>query len=456
MIAIMMLVYTGVAVLLFKFKLLKPRPFPIAGVVLGGILIIGAVVAAWKQGAPISSRVVTVQPVVQLVPYVKGQVIKIHAKANRPMRKGDLLLEINPDPYQFTVNQSQAQLDTARQGVTEARAGVEAARAAVSKSKAGVDQAAAGVGQSKAAVANARAAIEKAKASVANAQAALLRAAAADELAKTEEQIALDLRKADAGAISVLRVAQATQKRKEAAAALTQADAGVGEAQAAEKQAEAGLRQAQADEVQAEAGLVAAKALVQQSEAGERQSAAAADVAESKVPAAQAQLADARFNLDQCRLLAPADGYVVNWMIQEGQMIAATSAMAAGTFICTSETIVVASFPQNQLANVQPGDDVEVILDPYPGRLFKAKVDYIIPASGEGQFDPSKTIPEASTIGSQGLLAVRISFTDGPPPGLGLGVGGVVAIYTDAVKPVHVVSKVVLRMKKWMLYVVPS
>jgi len=37
-----------------------------------------------------------------------------------------------------------------------------------------------------------------------------------------------------------------------------------------------------------------------------------------------------------------------------------------------------------------------------------------------------------------------------------MGSGGTAAIYTDRGKPVHVISKVTLRMKKWLLYVLPS
>jgi len=105
--------------------------------------------------------------------------------------------------------------------------------------------------------------------------------------------------------------------------------------------------------------------------------------------------------------------------------------------------------------NVEPGDDVDLILNPYPGRLFKAKVDTVIPASGEGQFDPSGQIPLASKIGSQGLLAVKIRLLE-EIPSVPLGAGGTVAIYTKQGKPVHVISKVAIRMKKWLLYVVPG
>src|SRR5262249_40421349 len=110
----------------------------------------------------------------------------------------------------------------------------------------------------------------------------------------------------------------------------------------------------------------------------------------------------------------------------------------------------------NDLMNVQAGDEVELILDPYPGQLFKAKVENVITATGEGQYAPSGQIPYASKVGSQGALAVKIRLTGAPPPNLPLGAGGAVAIYTDAGKPVHVISKVVIRIKKWLLYVIPS
>ncbi len=137
----MTLIYTGIVLLLFKKKLVKPRPMPIAVLVVVGILLVGGIVVAWFMCSPISGRVVTAQYVVQLVPYVKGQVLKVHAAANKPVKKGDLLLEINPEPYQYTVNQVQAQLKSAQDNVKQAGAGLEAAQANVAKSKAGIAQA---------------------------------------------------------------------------------------------------------------------------------------------------------------------------------------------------------------------------------------------------------------------------------------------------------------------------
>ncbi len=179
-------------------------------------------------------------------------------------------------------------------------------------------------------------------------------------------------------------------------------------------------------------------------------------MAQSNVPAVQAQLSDARFNLAQCTMYAPADGYVVNWQVQEGTMLVSLPLSPAGTFINTSETFIVASFPQNYLMHVKPGNEVELVLDPYPGRLFKGQVDNVITATGEGQYKVSGNIPYAAKVGSVGVLAVKMRLTETQPPNLPLGAGGTVAIYTDKGKPVHIISKVTIRMKKWMLYVLPT
>jgi multidrug resistance efflux pump len=302
MIALLVIVYATVVVVLFNVLKIKPTAFRIAGILVAGVLMIGGVVVAWTLSAPISKKLVTTQYVVQLVPYVKGQVKAVHAQGSQPMKKGDLLLEIDPAPYQFTVDQVEAQLKASKANVDQAKAAFEAANANVAKAKDGITQA--------------QAALEQAKAGVANAKANLSKAMASDDLTKTQEKIALSTQRANAGAISVLQVAQATQSRVEADAAVRQAGAGVGQAEASQQQAVA--------------GVAAANSTFQQAEASARQAGFAADVAQSTVPAIQAQLDDALFNLEQCKMKAPSDGYVVNWQVQPGTMLSSASAAGRG------------------------------------------------------------------------------------------------------------------------------
>jgi multidrug resistance efflux pump len=216
---------------------LKLGPKGIAWLAIGFGIPVVVVVAFWHLDAPMSSRVVTTQYVVQLVPYVKGQVKKVCAPANQPLKKGDLLLEIDPAPYRYAADQLQAQLLAAEQSVQQAAAALEAAKANVLKSRAAVVQALAAVAKAKAAVADARAGVNKAKASA--------------DLARTQEKMVLSTESFDAAAVSKLKVVQAEQKRKEADAALAQAETGVGQAVAAQQEAEAGLAQARSGEQRA-------------------------------------------------------------------------------------------------------------------------------------------------------------------------------------------------------------
>src|SRR5215831_4897963 len=128
MIMLMCLLFTAIVV---KLKL---GPKGIAWLAIGFGIPVVVLVAFWHLDAPMSGRVVTTQYVVQLVPYVKGQVKKVCARANQPLKKGDLLLEIDPAPYQFAVNQSEAQLAGANDTVRQKQAALEASEANVVKS----------------------------------------------------------------------------------------------------------------------------------------------------------------------------------------------------------------------------------------------------------------------------------------------------------------------------------
>src|SRR5262249_20596842 len=120
---------------------LKLGPKGIAWLAVVFVAPVFVVVIFWHLDAPMSGRVVTTQYVVQLVPYVKGQVKKVHAKANQPMKKGALLLEIDPAPYQYAVSQLEAQLAGARDSVKQKQAALEASEANVVKAGADVKQA---------------------------------------------------------------------------------------------------------------------------------------------------------------------------------------------------------------------------------------------------------------------------------------------------------------------------
>src|SRR5260370_36546308 len=105
MIAFLIVIYVAAVLVLFKVMHIKPTAYLVASMILVGIFMIGGGVVVWTQAAPITEKMVTSQYVGQLVPYVKGPVKTIHAQANQPLKKDDLLREVDPAPQQDTSGQ---------------------------------------------------------------------------------------------------------------------------------------------------------------------------------------------------------------------------------------------------------------------------------------------------------------------------------------------------------------
>jgi membrane fusion protein (multidrug efflux system) len=205
--------------------------------------------------------------------------------------------------------------------------------------------------------------------------------------------------------------------------------------------------------VEAGANWSAARAELREAQLNVTQLISALAVAKSNVVSVQSQLDDAKFNLKVSVFTAPSEGIVTDWQIRPGTFVVPLSLASAGTFIDTSDTFVIASFPAEELLHVQKGQPVELAFNSRPGELFRGKVENVLEATGEGQFAPGGKLPSAATVGSKGFLAVKITLDDASAAHeLALGTAGTVAIYTDFGAPFHVISKVTVRMKKWLYF----
>jgi multidrug resistance efflux pump len=175
--------------------------------------------------------------------------------------------------------------------------------------------------------------------------------------------------------------------------------------------------------------------------------------ARHSVSVSEADVKIANFDLDQCTYRSSVDGQVLNLQINEGTMAASWRFTSIGTVMDLSDTAVLAVFPQNQLKNVKPGNAVELAFKRRPGTVATGVVDSVLKYTGEGQFIPTLTLPTMANLGSKGFLAVRIRLDDEVlARKLPLGAAGSVAIYTDAGKPFHLISKITVRMNAWSNY----
>ncbi|MGZ5036276.1 MAG: HlyD family secretion protein [Usitatibacter sp.] len=385
----------------FKFKWLPWNTVSQVIVITLPILGLTALVLALNVFAPSSHDVRVLKYVINVVPQVRGRVVEVPAEGNRPMKKGDVLFRIDPTPYQLQVNALEAQLANAQGSSRELEEQLTGAVAQVAQSRAAIEQATARVAQAVAQADLAR------KRVVQNRELVAKGAGNRFDL----EQSETNLRDAE-GALDGARSAEAQSRSAQ------------GQALAAERQ----IRQ----RMGAKAG-------------GEW----------AQVAQVRAQLESARWDLSQTTVLAPANGSAINLQLRPGSMTAAFPVTPALTFV-EDEFVVVALYNQNELSQVKPGDEAEIVLMTLPGEIIKAKVDSIVWAQGQGQSPMSTVLPQTSPAPiPPGNFPVKLTV-DPKDKDLFLAAGarGNAAIYTERLEAIHILRKVILRINTKINYLV--
>jgi RND family efflux transporter MFP subunit len=104
------------------------------------------------------------------------------------------------------------------------------------------------------------------------------------------------------------------------------------------------------------------------------------ETAKLNLEIAQLGLESAELNLEKAEIVAPFDGLVADISITEGKEIsAATLAAPAISLVDTSEIEMRGSIDEIDIAMVQPGQEVNILLDALPDDEIKGSVAFISP-----------------------------------------------------------------------------
>jgi multidrug resistance efflux pump len=376
----------------FKFKWLPWNTVSQVIVITLPIVGLTTLILTLNVIAPSSHDVRVIKYVVNIVPQVRGHVLEVPAEGNKPMKKGDVLFRIDPSPYQNAVNVLQAKLDNTKGTNRELEEQLTGAVAQVAEARASIEQASARVVQ-------------------ANAQAELAR-----KRVLQYRELALQ------GANNRFDLEQAETNLREAEGALDQARSTEAQSRSAEGQALAGERQIQQK--------MSAKSK------GEW----------AQVAQVRAQLAKAKWDLDQTTVTAPSDGVAINVMLRPGAL-AGILPISPGLTYVEDNFFVVALFQQNELHAVEPGDEAEIVLETLPGEIIKAKVDSIVWAQGQGQSMISPVLPTTGAEPSPpARFPVKLIVEEKDKPYfLAAGARGDAAVYTRHLEEIQILRKVILR-----------
>jgi multidrug resistance efflux pump len=177
-------------------------------------------------------------------------------------------------------------------------------------------------------------------------------------------------------------------------------------------------------------------------------------MSEAQAATTGAQLQTARWDLTQTKVFAPGNGTMVNVMLRPGFFVAGMPFNEVMTFV-DNEYQIFAFFGQNELHQVENGNEAEITLDTYPGRIIKAHVDSVLWAQAQGQIDASGNLPKTSISAPPGRFPVKLVVAEKDHDVfLAAGAAGAAAIYTEHLTPVHIIRKVLLRVESYLDYVI--
>jgi multidrug resistance efflux pump len=165
----------------------------------------------------------------------------------------------------------------------------------------------------------------------------------------------------------------------------------------------------------------------------------------------QAQLGNAKWELAQTTVRAPADGTVTTMALSVGDR--ALQARAAMSFIVTSEITIVGIFSQNGMPTIKPGATVQFVLDSEPGRLHSATITEIPEGIGQGQIAVSGTLARPSAIGGTSAFPAVISIpTSIDRANLRLGVSGTATVYAEHAGVIGLIAWALLWVSAYTAY----
>lgn len=173
------------------------------------------------------------------------------------------------------------------------------------------------------------------------------------------------------------------------------------------------------------------------------------------VAQAQAQLEGAQYFLDNTTIYAPADGMIVSQQAFPGLVVGDVRLGAIAAFITDDEPYILATFRQQNMKFVEPGQEVEVALDLYPGDILTGKVEAIWWGTSQGQYLPSGRLPEFVLPKLPGLIAVQIKVDVPDDKTFPSGGHAAVAIYTGKGKSFEFLRRINIRLYSFSNFIRP-
>ncbi len=435
MIIFLTLLYVGILATLVKLKVIQWTLFWKISPLLWMLILFLVLFLPMQWGAP-SGEVRVFNYVVEIVPNVSGEVIKVSARGMGSVKKGDVLFRIDPSPFEAEVERLEAALQEAKQTAKTLPVDLEAAQASVAQAEVALVEAKQRAKKLDQDLAAAKAGVENSEAQVLLAETRYTRQKSLFEKAATSK---------DAFDAAERNLTAANAARDQSTALLESAQLAV----------DSQVDGVNTGIIQAERSLDAARAA--ESKAQLRLDSQVNGV-NTTVAQLEAELKSARLNLQWSTVRAPSDGTVTDVSLQPGQRVANLPLRSWMAFLDTTRNRIGLFLPQYAMRHVQQGMPAELTLKLHPGKTFNATVGAIAPVNASGQVQPSGQLPTflPPSAAEQRLLCIlEIDDERIDRQSLPGGSIGTATVYTEKARATHIIRRIMIRMEAWKNYVIP-
>jgi multidrug resistance efflux pump len=175
----------------------------------------------------------------------------------------------------------------------------------------------------------------------------------------------------------------------------------------------------------------------------------------TSVAQAKAQVEQAQYFLENCTIYAPQDGMIVSQQARPGLVVGVFRVGAIASFVTNEKPYLLATFRQQNLKFVKPGQEAEVALDLYPGEILRGKVKSVWWANAQGQYMPEGRLPEFAQQKPPGLIAVQIDLDSPNSHFIPTGGHAAVAIYTGGGKSFEIIRRINIRLYSFANFIRP-
>jgi membrane fusion protein, multidrug efflux system len=299
-----------------------------------------------------------------IAPKISGTVKALRVTDNQLVKKGDLLLEVDPTDYIVRVDEAEASFSSERSKLEETNARILVTKSQLLELAQQVEAARINLEVQRKNLTQADQDVKKSEANL-EAQEARLR------------QSKWDIKRAD----DLFQKEAITREKQENAStawdvAVAQGKAAreqVSQAEAARAAQSARVKQAEVEIRRAEAALETQKNVIRQTEMAVRSQ-------NSLIRQRAASFRTAELNRSYTKIYAPCDGYITKRSIEVGNQVQPGQPLMA--VVALEEIWITANYKETQLEKVKPGQRVEIKVDTYPSAKFKGRVESIMAGTG--------------------------------------------------------------------------